>query len=45
MPKGCWNPGIRAPAILVNSRHDPMIAILEAGVDGVDMPGRGERAV
>jgi len=39
------NPRIGAPAILVDAGHDPMIAILEADVDGVDMRGRCQRAV
>jgi hypothetical protein len=35
------NTGVATSAVLVDAGDDPMIAILEADIDGVDMRGRG----
>jgi len=46
MPVGrCGNPGIGAPAVLVDPGDHPMITILETDVNGVDMGGRGQGAI
>ena len=39
------NPGIAAPAVLVDPGDHPMITILETDGDIVDMRGRGEGAI
>src|SRR6266700_4880997 len=39
------NTRVATPAVLVDPGDDPMIPILEADIDGVDMRGRGQRAV
>ncbi len=43
--RGRRNTRVATSAVLVNAGDDPMIAILEADIDGVDMRGRGQRAV
>src|ERR1700689_3983934 len=39
------NTRVATPAVLVDPGDDPMIAILEADIDGVDMRSRSQRAV
>src|ERR1700733_7276396 len=39
------NARVATPAVLVDPGDDPMIAILEADIDGVDMRSRDQRAV
>src|SRR5258706_12516839 len=42
---GRWNTRISAPAVLVDAGDDTMITILEADIGGVDLGGRGQRAI
>ena len=43
--RGRGDLGIRAPAILVDARHHPMIAILEAHVDRIDLVSGNQRSI
>src|SRR3984893_1141445 len=39
------NTKVATPAVLVDPGDDPMISVLEADIDGVDMRSRSQRAV
>ena len=43
--RGSRNTGVASPAVFVNAGDDAMIAILEAGIDGVNMRSRGQGAI